>query len=383
MAGQNLLLKYFNNGPKSANSKDLEMLLKVLSLTNAGVDVGAEISADASGNFIFGSKQLKTTATPSVGSDLVNKDYADTKIASSEKGANNGVAPLDAGGKIAASYLPSTLMEYKGTYNPNTNTPSLVNGGAHDVGDVYRISVAGSRDFNAGAISFEVGDWVMYNGTIWEKSDNSDAVTSVNGQQGIVVLNTDHIAEGAVNFYYTASRFNASFAAKTTTDLTEGTNLYFTTGRFDTAFAGKTTSNLTEGTNLYHTAPRAIQAVTEETLTNNEGVAVTARQFGMRVNGQFKLVRADDAINLASSFYVVKDATVNDAASGVFYKRGARIPGFTGLTVDTPVYLSKTTDGGYTQTFPTLVAGDKAVLLGVAISATELEFNPEFLFEVA
>jgi len=52
--------------------------------------------------------------------------------------------------------------------------------------------------------------------------EGGGAVDSVNGQTGVVVLDTDDIAEGAINEYYTEARFGASLATKTTDDLTEG-----------------------------------------------------------------------------------------------------------------------------------------------------------------
>jgi len=103
----------------------------------------------------------------------------------SEKGNANGYASLDSGGKIPASQLPNSVMEFKGAWDASTNTPTLANG-TGNAGDVYRCSVAGSVDFGAGAISFGVGDWVMYNGSIWQHSPATDAVTSVNGQTGNV-----------------------------------------------------------------------------------------------------------------------------------------------------------------------------------------------------
>ena len=38
------------------------------------------------------------------------------------------------------------------------------------------------------SLTFEVGDYVIYNGTTWEKSDTTDAVASVAGRTGNVVL---------------------------------------------------------------------------------------------------------------------------------------------------------------------------------------------------
>ena len=93
------------------------------------------------------------------------------QIPLTQKGVANGVATLDAGGKIPSAQLPSSVMEYKGTWNANTNTPTLADG-VGDNGDVYVVSVAGTQDLGSGSITFAVGDWVVYNGSIWEKSLN-------------------------------------------------------------------------------------------------------------------------------------------------------------------------------------------------------------------
>lgn len=126
------------------------------------------------------------------------------KIDSSEKGANNGVATLDSGGKVPSSQLPSSVMDYKGNWNASTNTPTLIDG-TGSAGDVYRVSVAGTQDLGSGSVTYDIGDWVVYSGTIWEKSSNSNAVTSVNGQTGAVSLSTTNISEGT-NQYFTDER---------------------------------------------------------------------------------------------------------------------------------------------------------------------------------
>lgn len=132
------------------------------------------------------------------------QDQLDDKIDLTEKGANNGVATLDAGGKIPATQLPNSVMEYLGNWNATTNSPTLADGVGNN-GDVYRVNVAGTQNLGSGSISFNIGDFVIYNGTIWEKSVNSNDVVSVNGQQGVVVLDTDDIAEGS-NQYFTNER---------------------------------------------------------------------------------------------------------------------------------------------------------------------------------
>jgi len=131
-------------------------------------------------------------------------------------GLANGVATLDSGGKIPASQLPSSVMEYKGTWNASTNTPTLADG-TGDNGDVYLVSVAGTQNLGSGNITFAVGDWVVYNGTIWQKSLNSNAVASVFGRTGTIVAqegdyNIDQLGDVAITSAATNDylRYNGS-----------------------------------------------------------------------------------------------------------------------------------------------------------------------------
>jgi|GEM_PF-4878372 len=105
----------------------------------------------------------------------------------SEKNLANGYAGLDAGGKILTSQLPNSVMEYKGVYNAATNTPILVNG-TGNTGDVYRVTVSGT---GVNSLNFVVGDYVVYNGTTWEKQHSgSDNVVSVFGRAGVITAQT-------------------------------------------------------------------------------------------------------------------------------------------------------------------------------------------------
>jgi len=118
----------------------------------------------------------------------------------SRKGQADGYASLDSNGRIPSSQLPSSAFEYKGNWDAATNNPTLA-AGSGDAGDMYRVSVAGTQNLGNGAVSFEVGDMVLYNGATWDKIDNTEAVTSVNGQTGAVSLTTDNISEGSTNLY--------------------------------------------------------------------------------------------------------------------------------------------------------------------------------------
>ena len=109
--------------------------------------------------------------------------------AEKDVGVANGVASLDAGGKVPVSELPAAVLgalSYQGTWNASTNTPTLASG-VGVKGYYYVVSVAGSTNLD-GVTDWVVGDWAVFNGTVWQKVDNTDAVTSVNGQTGTVVL---------------------------------------------------------------------------------------------------------------------------------------------------------------------------------------------------
>ena len=91
----------------------------------------------------------------------------------------NGVPKLDSNAKILVSQLPNSVMEYLGTWNASTNTPTLVNG-TGNAGDVYLCNVAGTTNFGAGPITFAVGDSAIYSGSIWQRAGGATGtVTSV------------------------------------------------------------------------------------------------------------------------------------------------------------------------------------------------------------
>ena len=114
------------------------------------------------------------------------------------------------------------------------------------------------------------GDIIKYNGNAW-----------VNETLASIPVDTDSLIEGSASFYYTQSRFDSSFAAKSTTDLSEGTNLYYTDAR---VLNYLTTNNYatqtyvdTEIADLATTAPEVLQTLTDigTLLSNNNSLATS------------------------------------------------------------------------------------------------------------
>ena len=142
--------------------------------------VSTIVKRDASGNFAAGTITASLTG------------HASLDVPQSEVGASSGVASLDGGGKVPLSQLPSTLMEFKGNWNPSTNIPALVDG-TGTTGFTYWVSaafagpVAGLTD--PSMVNFQIGDLVIYNGTKWVLVTPAAGVQSVNGAQGAVTVN--------------------------------------------------------------------------------------------------------------------------------------------------------------------------------------------------
>ena len=92
--------------------------------------------------------------------------------------------------KVSGNFAGS--LTYQSTWDANSNTPFLQSS-VGTKGFYYIVSVAGSTNLN-GITSWKVNDWAVFDGSVWEKIDNqTGAVTSVNGQTGVVVLGASDV----------------------------------------------------------------------------------------------------------------------------------------------------------------------------------------------
>jgi hypothetical protein len=95
--------------------------------------------------------------------------------------------------KVSGNFAGS--LTYQSTWNASTNVPFLQSS-VGTKGFYYVVSVAGTTNLN-GITSWNIGDWAVFDGNVWEKVDNNNAVSSVNGLTGAVVLTPGII--GAAN----------------------------------------------------------------------------------------------------------------------------------------------------------------------------------------
>jgi hypothetical protein len=69
-------------------------------------------------------------------------------------------------------------LNYKGTWDASTNTPTLASG-VGTKGDYYVVSVAGSTTLN-GISNWGIGDWVAFNGSVWQRVEGGADLNGVN-----------------------------------------------------------------------------------------------------------------------------------------------------------------------------------------------------------
>lgn len=110
----------------------------------------------------------------------------DVFIPQTDKGIAGGVATLDSTGRVPTSQLTLQALELKGTWDPTTGTaPSTT----MTTGDFWIVTGAADTGTVWNNITWHNGDWIVYDGTNWICSTNSNLVQSVNGYTGTVQLN--------------------------------------------------------------------------------------------------------------------------------------------------------------------------------------------------
>ena len=80
-------------------------------------------------------------------------------------------------------------LTYQGLWNVVSNSPVLADG-TGTAGKYYVVEIPATRDLGSGNILFTAGDWVVHNGTTWEKLDTSNDVQSVFGRTNVITAAT-------------------------------------------------------------------------------------------------------------------------------------------------------------------------------------------------
>jgi hypothetical protein len=236
----------------------------------------------------YGSASKTLTATVNAQGQLTA--LADTNIAIAntqvsglgtasikDAGVANGVATLDGGGTVPVSQLPAAVLgalSYQGTWNASTNTPTLTSS-VGTKGYYYVVNVAGSTNLN-GITDWQVGDWAVYNGSVWQKIDNTDAVTSVNGYTGTVVLGYGDITTGVVPVVNGGTGVTVSSGANSV--VLRDSNVNINANAFNDGY----TNTAASGTQIVLTAA----SVRRYTITGSGGQTIKLPDATTLVNGE-------------------------------------------------------------------------------------------------
>jgi len=283
-------------------------------------------------------------------------------VATAQKGVANGVATLDGGGTVPVSQLPAAVLgalSYQGTWNANTNTPTLTSS-VGTKGYYYVVSVAGSTNLN-GITDWQVGDWAVYNGSAWQKIDNTDAVTSVNGKTGTVVLNYTDVgafpatsttgsgnvvlATGATQAHPTISDYE-TFTSTSAPSYAEGELWYDSTQKALTYFNDVTN-------NAVHIGQEVQLKVINNTgssIANGTPVYVTGTSSGQSYPN---IALAQANASSTSAVLGLTNGTIASGAVGYVCTAGLLTPCNTGsFTVGQVLYLSPYSAGQLMNTVP-------------------------------
>jgi hypothetical protein len=109
--------------------------------------------------------------------DKINKNMA------------NGYAGLDASGRLSLNVMPPVIgssLIYLGTWNAQANVPQIQSGQGTN-GQYYKVNTNGTTNID-GVQLWAIGDWIIYNGNVWQRIVNTENVNSVNGRMGNVVI---------------------------------------------------------------------------------------------------------------------------------------------------------------------------------------------------
>jgi len=125
-------------------------------------------------------------------------------------------------------------LNYKGTWNASTNTPTLASG-VGTKGDYYVVSVAGSTTID-GISNWGVGDWVTYNGSVWQRVEGGADLNGVN----LSVSGTTNLAGLTAS---TSLALDASKNVVSVANTGTGSNVLATSPTLDTPNIGAATGS--------------------------------------------------------------------------------------------------------------------------------------------
>lgn len=269
---------------------------------------------------------------------------ANAAIPATQKGAANGVAPLDGSSKISALYLPSYVDDVLEV----ANFAALP--GVGETGKIY--------------VTLDTNKTYRWTGSVYVEVSPSD-VNSVFGRTGIVT---------------------AQSGDYTTLLVTENTNLYFTDTRAKTAaVVNSLAGSQTDQAPSVSAVNAALAGVTPtgqvESLFAGEGFTsgqLRAVRWAKAADSGFvagRVYKADATATSVDNFWVqglaLPGTTISAGGALTVYKAGPITATGHGFTVGEPIFLG--TAGALTNTAPAQGSTFGSVVVGFARDANTIE----------
>jgi hypothetical protein len=225
--------------------------------------------------------------------EVVAADIAE-KIKVITNGGGTSQSVLDAIASLQAQIdAIASGLEYQGTWNASTNTPTLASS-VGTAGYYYIVATAGSTNLN-GITDWQIGDWAVFNGTVWQKIDQTNLVTSVAGRTGAIVLTTADI--GGLGTIATQAANNVSITGGSITGITDLAIADGGTGA-STAANARTNLGLVIGTDVLSPTGSAASLTSFPTFNQNTtGTAANVTGTVAIANGGTGQTTANSAFN--------------------------------------------------------------------------------------
>jgi trimeric autotransporter adhesin len=313
-----------------------------IAIASTGVSANTYGSASQVGVFTVNAQGQLTSAS--------NTSIAIPSSAITDKGMANGVASLDATGKVPTTQLPSSVIggvSYQGTWNATTNTPALTSSVGTN-GYYYLVSVGGTTNLN-GINLWTAGDWAVFNGSIWEKVLGSSAEAfqsiTVTGLTGYMYANGSSAVTASTSIPTTAlsgTITNSQLANSTISGVSLGSNLNalsLGTGLTGVSYNGSAPISTSIDTAVVATLT-GTQTLTNKTISgssntlNNIGNS-SLTNSSITINGTPVSLGGSVTVTAASAFPL----TIGTGLSGTSYNGSAPVTitntGVTSFSTDT------------------------------------------------